>query len=77
MTDPTTDREASHDAGTHSRATATVGMPRWVKISLIVAGVLIAVLVALKFAHVGPQHGPERHFGPGMHRPTPSSMESE
>ncbi len=50
-----------------SRATptggSTPGMPRWVKVSLLVAAVLIALFVVLKIA--GVDHGPGRHMGPG------------
>ena len=36
------------------------GMPRWVKVSLLVAGLLLAALLVLKVA-VGGEHGPGRH----------------
>lgn len=41
-------------------------MPRWVRLSLIVAGVLLLVLVALKLTGAGGQHGPGRHQGAGQ-----------
>ena len=36
-------------------------MPRWVKVSAIVVGVLLLVFLILKLAGVGGQHGPARH----------------
>jgi hypothetical protein len=39
------------------------GMPRWVKVSLIVVGIVIALFVVLQLAGVGGRHGPSRHFG--------------
>ncbi|MGH2759956.1 MAG: hypothetical protein ACRDKJ_10400 [Actinomycetota bacterium] len=38
-------------------------MPRWVKVSLIVVGVLVAVFVVLQLIGVGGNHGPGRHIG--------------
>ncbi len=55
------------------------GMPRWVKVSLIIVAVVILTFVILKIAGVGGEHGPGRHMGgsgtssssvPG-HRPPP------
>lgn len=37
------------------------GLPRWLKISLAVLGVLILLFVALKVAGLGGDHGPGRH----------------
>jgi hypothetical protein len=49
-------------------------MPRWVKVSLIAVGVLIAVFLVLNLTGHGGGHGPGRHLGPaGDHRSTPSS----
>jgi hypothetical protein len=76
MSDPTLDEGTQKDVGASESRIPTVGMPRWVTISLIVVGLLIAVFVVLQLVHVGPRHGPQRHFGPGMHQETPSSMES-
>jgi uncharacterized membrane protein YhaH (DUF805 family) len=46
-----------------------VGMPRWVKASLIIVGVLIVLVVILALTGVLPgEHGPGR-FGPGQHGP--------
>lgn len=39
------------------------GAPRWVKVSGIVAVVLVLLFVLLKITGVGGQHGPGRHFG--------------
>lgn len=41
------------------------GMPRWVKISLIVALVLIVVFFFVNLAGGGGGHGPRRHSGVG------------
>ena len=40
---------------------ATTGAPRWVKVTLVVVGVLAVALVLLKVA--GVDHGPGRHGG--------------
>jgi hypothetical protein len=61
MTDPTTDGD------TDARATMR-GMPRWVKVSLILVGALVALLIVLKLVGRGPEHGP------GMHRGSPQSV---
>lgn len=42
------------------------GLPRWVKISGIVGGLLLLLLVVAMFAGAGPgRHGPGRHFSSG------------
>jgi hypothetical protein len=48
---------------------APPGVPRWLKVSAIVAGVIVLVLVLLAITGVlGGQHGPGRH-GPGGEPP--------
>ena len=37
------------------------GAPRWVKVSVLVFGVLLLVFVILQLAGVGGRHGPGRH----------------
>jgi hypothetical protein len=38
-------------------------MPRWVKVSLIVAAVLVVLVVVMLLLGGGPgEHGPRRHF---------------
>ena len=37
-------------------------MPRWVKISAIVVGVLLAVFLVLQLTGIAGDHGPGRHF---------------
>ena len=39
------------------------GMPRWVKVSALVVGLVVVVLVILQVAGVGPSHGPQLHGG--------------
>ena len=45
------------------------GMPRWVKVSLIVGLALVLLFVVANVAGVGGEHGPGRHGGG-----TPSSV---
>jgi len=40
-------------------------MPRWVKVSAIVVGVVILLVVILKLTGLGGNHGPGRHSGAG------------
>ena len=49
------------------------GMPRWVKVSLIVVLALALLFVVAKVGGVGGEHGPGRHSGGGA---TPSSVVS-
>lgn len=39
------------------------GMPRWVKVSLIVTLVLVAIFVIANLTGIGGEHGPRRHGG--------------
>jgi hypothetical protein len=48
------------------------GMPRWVKISGIVVGVLILLFLVLRLTGIGGDHGPGRH----MSEPEPGSYGS-
>lgn len=52
-----------NDAGTRRGRTEEhpPGMPRWIKVSLAVVGVLVALLLVLKLTGVGGEHGPARH----------------
>lgn len=38
-------------------------VPRWVKVSAIIVGVLILVLVIVKLTSLDGEHGPGRHIG--------------
>jgi hypothetical protein len=46
----------------------TRGMPRWVKVSLIVVVGLVLVFVVLQLLGVGGRHGPMRHGRGGASR---------
>lgn len=46
------------------------GMPRWVKVSLIVGLALVLLFVIANLAGVGGEHGPGRHVGGGGTPPT-------
>jgi hypothetical protein len=57
------------DIGVEPDRESTPGMPRWVKVSGIIVGVLILLVIVLALTGVlGGQHGPEQ-FGPGQHGP--------
>ena len=49
------------ETGDHSDRGSPPRMPRWVKITAIIAGVLVAIFVVLQLTGVGGQHGPGRH----------------
>lgn len=44
-------------------------VPRWLKISAIVVGILVLVFLVLQLTGVGGQHGPGRHLPGGDHPP--------
>ena len=48
---------AGHEDDPHA------GMPRWVKISLLVVGALVLVFVLANITGVAGDHGPGRHAG--------------
>jgi hypothetical protein len=50
------------DAGRPSKP----GLPRWLKVSLVIVIAVLALLVVLSLTGVLGQHGPEQ-FGPGQH----------
>jgi hypothetical protein len=53
---------------------APAGMPRWVKVSLIIAVALVLLFVVGKLTGLGGEHGPGRH---GNRSETPSTVVSE
>ena len=50
------------EAATDDRSERPPGMPRWVKATIVVIGVLVALFVILKIAGVGGEYGPGRHM---------------
>jgi hypothetical protein len=48
---------------------AEAGMPRWVKITLVIAAVLTLVVVVGLVTGVGGEHGPGRHGAVGVKPP--------
>ena len=61
-----TDRRAEPGAAAVPGAPgADEGMPRWVKVSLIVAAVVVALFLIAKATGIGGEHGPGRHGGGG------------
>lgn len=57
MADPYRDTSTGNDTE-HELPPA---IPRWVKVSAIVVGLLVVLFVALTLAGVGGDHGPGRH----------------
>ncbi|GAA1439298.1 hypothetical protein [Nocardiopsis tropica] len=56
-------RRPDPDAGTDRGSLPST--PRWVKVSVIIVGVLILLAVILKLTGLGGEHGPDRHTGAG------------
>jgi hypothetical protein len=44
-------------------------MPRWVKVAAIIAGLLLLVLLVLRFTGIAGEHGPSRHSSAGVDQP--------
>lgn len=56
------------DPGTHSDDTPSeAGMPRWVKVFVLIGAALLVLLIATQF--IGGGHGPRRHGGGGDETP--------
>ena len=47
------------------------GLPRWVKVTAIVVGVLVLLFLVLQLTGVAGQHGPGRHLSDG---PAPAAV---
>lgn len=81
MTDPARSPDTREDTSVSPGGASPPGMPRWVKISLLIVAALVAAFLILKVAGVGGEHGPGRHLGPAgggakisdvsEHRPPP------
>jgi plastocyanin len=61
------DDSAPTQTGDAPAQPSPTGMPRWVKISLIVVVVLIGLFIVMHFAGMRMGHGPGRHMGGGDH----------
>lgn len=65
MPDPPAYPDTGDDTGVGADRESTTGIPRWVKVSAIVALVLVVLVVVMLL--VGGDHGPSP--GPGGHGP--------
>jgi hypothetical protein len=70
MTEPPGDLDSGEMQATPHRAPAG-GMPRWVKVSLIVVLALALLFLVGKLTGLGGEHGPGRHGDGGQ---TPSAV---
>lgn len=65
------------DSGPERDRETLTGPPRWVKVSAIVAGILIVVVIAVMLL-TGGQHGPARHgFGLGAPISPPAAVQGQ
>ena len=76
MTDWSADPETP-DTGMAPHRAPDTGTPRWVKVSLIIALVVVLLLVLAKVTGAGGEHGPGRHGGENGSPSTVVDMESE
>lgn len=66
MADSPPNSDTGDDTGVGPRRASPPGMPRWVKISLVIVIVLVLAFLILNFAGFGGGgHGPRRHSGGG------------
>jgi hypothetical protein len=62
MADPPPYSNSGDDTGVGVDRESTTGMPRWVKVSAIVALILVVLVVVMLLLGGGPgDHGPRRH----------------
>lgn len=59
MADPSPTPDSNSDTGDDT------GTPRWVKVSVIIAAVLVLLVVIVMLTGVGGSHGPGRHAPSG------------
>ena len=71
MADPPADLDTGDDTEAWPERPSTAGMPRWVKVFLIVGLALVLLVLVGKVTGVGGGHGPGRHGGGDD---TPSSV---
>lgn len=61
MADPPGFRRNDADSEVGPERRSAPRMPRWVKVSAIVAAILIALLILVNLTGFGGEHGPGRH----------------
>lgn len=69
MADPSRYPDAAEGADADSGRGVPPRTPRWVKVSGIVVGVLILLVVIVMLTGLGGGHGPGRHMGAGSTLP--------
>jgi hypothetical protein len=76
MTTPPGEPDASKQDPVESHGESPPGVPRWVKVVALVAGILVLVFVFLLLTGIGGQHGPGRHISAGTVTPAdaPASL---
>lgn len=64
MADSPADLGPGDDTGVSRSGVSPTGMPRWVKVFLVIGLALVLLFVVAKLAGMGGEHGPGRHGGP-------------
>jgi len=78
MADPPPSPDTGDDTGVEADRESTTGMPRWVKVSGIIVGILVLLVIVLALTGVlGGQHGPGRHLPGGGDSHTPPAGVTE
>ncbi|MBA3368268.1 MAG: hypothetical protein H0T99_06310 [Geodermatophilaceae bacterium] len=66
MTDPSRYPNSGDDAAVEPAGDSGDGVPRWVKVSAIVALIVVLMVTVMLLLNVGGgEHGPSRHSGSG------------
>ena len=65
MADPPRYPDSEGDTGVGPGRGSTTGIPRWVRLSVIIAAVLVLLVVIVMVAGGGGEHGPGRHAPSG------------
>lgn len=63
------DTQPQPGAGGQDDRESPPGMPRWVKVPLIIIGILVLLFVILRLTGLGGEHGPGRHLSAGQAAP--------
>lgn len=68
------DTRSQPGAGGQDDRESPPGMPRWVKVPLIIIGILVLLFVILQLTGLGGEHGPGRHLSAGQAAPAAAEL---
>jgi hypothetical protein len=75
MADQPHEPDAGEHGGVAPSGESPPGMPRWVKVTAIIIGILVVLFIVVLLTGIGGQHGPGRHRSTGTSTGHPADVQ--